>query len=128
MNDLQLFYYYQTIPLTTVHKKYLGFTQSMLLSLDVQYRIHILIGHYSFEEFLDKLYSDSEFKKEIIIMKLWKVSIKTYYFGNYYYVLFVLANDEENMKQTVRNHPRYKRDEDAEIDSYEEIDLEKSNK
>ena len=57
-------------------------------------------------------------------MKLWKVSIKTYYFGVYYYVLFVLANDEDNMKQTVRNHPRYKRDEDAEIDSYEEIDLE----
>lgn len=56
-------------------------------------------------------------------MKLWRVKIKTYYFGIYSYELFVLANDEDSMKQTVRNYPIYKRDEDAEIDSYEQIDL-----
>ena len=56
-------------------------------------------------------------------MKLWRVKIKTYYFGAYSYELFVLANDEDSMKQTVRNYPNYKRDEDAEIESYEQIDL-----
>ena len=56
-------------------------------------------------------------------MKLWRVKIKTYYFGVYSYELFVLANDEDSMKQTVRNYPNYKRDEDAEIESYEQIDL-----
>lgn len=45
-------------------------------------------------------------------MKLWRVKIKTYYFGIYSYELFVLANDEDSMKQTVRNYPIYKRDED----------------
>lgn len=56
-------------------------------------------------------------------MKLWRVKIKTYYFGSYSYELFVLANDEDSMKQTVRNYPNYRRDEDAEIESYEQIDL-----
>ncbi len=56
-------------------------------------------------------------------MKLWRVKIKTYYFGIYSYELFVLANDEDSMKQTVRNYLSYKRDEDAEIESYEQIDL-----
>lgn len=55
--------------------------------------------------------------------KLWRVKIRTYYFGNYSYELFVLANDEDSMKQTVRNYPTYKKDEDAEIESYEQIDL-----
>lgn len=57
-------------------------------------------------------------------MKLWKVRIKTYYFGFYSYELFVLANDEDSMKQTVRNHPTYKKDENAEIEGYELINLE----
>lgn len=35
----------------------------------------------------------------------------------------VRKNDEDSMKQTVRNYPNYKRDEDAEIESYEQIDL-----
>ena len=56
-------------------------------------------------------------------MKLWKVRIKTYYFGNRYYDLYVLANNESNMLRTVYNHPAYRKDEDAEIDKYEEIDL-----
>lgn len=55
--------------------------------------------------------------------KLWRVKIRTYYFGNYSYELFVLATDEDSMKQTVRNYPTYKKDEDAEIESYEQIDL-----
>lgn len=56
-------------------------------------------------------------------MKLWKVRIKTYYFGNRYYDLYVLANNESNMLRTVYNHPAYRKDEDAEIEKYEEIDL-----
>ena len=31
--------------------------------------------------------------------------------------------NEDSMKQTVRNYPIYKKDKDAEIDSYEQIDL-----
>ena len=46
-------------------------------------------------------------------MKLWKVHIKTYLFGNHYYDLFVLADTESNMLRTVYKHPTYRRDEDA---------------
>lgn len=56
-------------------------------------------------------------------MKLWKVYIKTYYFGNSYYHLFVLADCETNMLKTVYKHPAYRKDEDAEIVRYEEVDL-----
>ena len=56
-------------------------------------------------------------------MKLWKVHIKTYYFGIRYYDLFVLANNESNMLRTVYNYPTYRKDEDAEIVNYEEIEL-----
>lgn len=56
-------------------------------------------------------------------MKLWKVRIKTYYFGNHYYNLYVLADNESNMLRTVYNHPAYRKDEDAEVEKYEEIDL-----
>ena len=59
-------------------------------------------------------------------MKLWKVHIKTYYFGIMYYDLFVLANNESNMLRTVYNYPTYRKDEDAEIVNYEEIDLNNS--
>lgn len=58
-----------------------------------------------------------------MIMKLWKVRIKTYYFGIHYYEIFVLADTGSNMSRTVYNHPIYKRDEDAEIDKYEQINL-----
>lgn len=57
------------------------------------------------------------------MMKLWKVHIKTYYFGIRYYDLFVLANNESNMLRTVYSYPTYRNDEDAEIISYEEIDF-----
>lgn len=56
-------------------------------------------------------------------MKLWKVRIKTYHFGIYYYNLFVLADTESNMLSTVNSYPMVRHDEDAEIESYEQIDL-----
>ena len=56
-------------------------------------------------------------------MKLYKVRIKTYYFGIFYYTLYVLADTESNMLRTVNSHPAVRKDEDAEIESYEEIDL-----
>lgn len=59
-------------------------------------------------------------------MKLWKVHIRTYHFGNSYYDLFVLADSESGMLETVYQHPRYHRDGDAEIVKYEEIDLTES--
>lgn len=59
-----------------------------------------------------------------MIMKLWKVTIKTYYFGIRYYEIFVLASSESEMLRTVYKHPLYKKDEGAEVDMYEQIDLE----
>lgn len=56
-------------------------------------------------------------------MKLWKVRIKTYYFGITHYELFVLSDTESNMLRTVNQHPKVRKDEDAEIESYERIDL-----
>lgn len=56
-------------------------------------------------------------------MKLWKVIIKTYYFGIKRYRLFVLADTESNMLRMVYQDPAVRKDEDAEIESYERIDL-----
>ena len=56
-------------------------------------------------------------------MKLWKVTIKTYVFGIHRYKLFVLANTESEMLNTVEQYPVVRRDIDAEIESYAEIDL-----
>lgn len=57
-------------------------------------------------------------------MKLWKVRIKTYYFGIRYYELFVLSDTESNMLRTVNQHPMVRK---AEIENYEEIDLTNEN-
>ena len=57
------------------------------------------------------------------MMRLWKVHIKTYNFGISYYNLFVLADTDTNMLKTVYNHPSYRKDEDAEIMGYREVDL-----
>lgn len=57
-------------------------------------------------------------------MKLWKVRIKTYYFGIRYYELFILADTESAMLKAVNQYPMVRKDEDAEIDKYEQIDLE----
>ena len=54
-------------------------------------------------------------------MKLWKVRIKTYYFGTRYYDLYVLANNESNMFKVVSK--RISKDDDAEVENYEKIDL-----
>lgn len=56
-------------------------------------------------------------------MRLWKVHIKTYYFGISYYNLFVLADTESNMLRTVYKHPAYRKDEDAEVVEYTEVNL-----
>lgn len=56
-------------------------------------------------------------------MKLYKVTIKTYLFGIQRNVLFVLANTESEMLSTVRQHPIVKKDDNAEIENYEEINL-----
>lgn len=56
-------------------------------------------------------------------MRLWKVHIKTYHFGISYYDLFVLTDSESNMLRAVYKHPAYRKDEDAEIVKYEEVDL-----
>lgn len=56
-------------------------------------------------------------------MRLWKVHIKAYYFGVHYYDLFVLSDTESNMLRTVYNYPTYRKDDDAEIVEYKEIDL-----
>lgn len=61
-------------------------------------------------------------------MRLWKIHIKTYYFGIIYYDLFVLADTESNMLRTVYNHPLYHKDENAEIITYEEINLNGENR
>lgn len=57
------------------------------------------------------------------MMRLWKVHIKTYHFGIAYYNLFVLADSESNMLRTVYKHPAYRKDEDAEIVNYKEVNL-----
>lgn len=44
-----------------------------------------------------------------MIMKLWKVRIKTYYFGIRYYEVFVLADTESAMLRTVNQHPIVKK-------------------
>lgn len=58
-------------------------------------------------------------------MKLWKVHIKTYYFGKWRYDLFVLADTESNMLRSVHKYLSYNKDEDAKIVKYEEVDLNK---
>ena len=57
------------------------------------------------------------------MMRLWKVHIKTYHFGISYYDLFVLADTESEMLRTVCKYPSFKNDEDGEIVSYKEVNL-----
>lgn len=59
-------------------------------------------------------------------MKLWKVHIKTYYFGTWYYDLFVLADTESNMLRSVHKYTSYNKDENAKIVKYKEVDLNNS--
>lgn len=65
MNDFQLYEYYLSIPLWTVwnpswiYPNYVVIT-GRAFSAPHPHR------HYSFEEFIDKLYSDPEFKKKLL--------------------------------------------------------------
>ena len=56
-------------------------------------------------------------------MKLFIVIIKTYNFGIYRYPLFVHADCEESARKCVIDYPKFHHDEDAEIESVNEIDL-----
>lgn len=57
------------------------------------------------------------------MMRLWKVHIKTYHFGISYYDLFVLADTESEMLRTICKYSSFKNDEDGEIVSYKEVNL-----
>lgn len=54
-------------------------------------------------------------------LKLYKVTISAYHFGNVLYNIFVLAHDIASMERIVRQ--RISRDDSAELVSFEEIDL-----
>lgn len=55
--------------------------------------------------------------------KLYKLIIKTYTFGVKYYDLFVLADNESDMLRTVSKYLIEHYDNDPEILTYTEIDL-----
>lgn len=61
--------------------------------------------------------------KTVTDMKLFKFNIKTYWFGIYRYTKYVYADSEESAKECIRNWSTYRNDEDAQIESVEEIDL-----
>ena len=65
MNDLQLFYYYQTIPLDTITKRSWIYPKYVVITGRSFCRPHPH-RHYNLDEFLDKLYSDPEFKKKLL--------------------------------------------------------------
>lgn len=55
-------------------------------------------------------------------MKLFKVDIETYYFGNFFYTKYVFAENEKEARNFIRNAKFYMRDEDAVIKSITEIE------
>lgn len=55
--------------------------------------------------------------------KLFKVHIKTYYFGNKSYYLYTLAENSDEALEYIYKDTRFKNDEDAEIDEIKEIAL-----
>ena len=57
-------------------------------------------------------------------MKLFEFNIKTYLYGVMRYKHLVLAGDEEDARQLVWQYPKYRHDQDAEIESVKEISLE----
>ncbi len=88
--------------------------KTALLQLEKEHSI-------SYSEEIEWLYSLKY--RESHMMRLWKVHIKTYHFGVLYYDLFVLADTESNMLRIVYKYPSYSKDEDAEVITYEEINL-----
>ena len=57
-------------------------------------------------------------------LKLFRIHVKTYKFGVYYYDLFVLAENVNNAIDLVFEHPTFKNDEDAVIVEHLDIDIE----
>lgn len=55
-------------------------------------------------------------------MKLFKVDIETYYFGNFFYTKYVFAESEKEARNFIRNAKFYLRDEDASIKTITEIE------
>lgn len=56
-------------------------------------------------------------------MKLYRIIVDTYYFGNTIRIFHVLAESEEEAKRMLYEFPRFKNDDDAEIRDIQEIDL-----
>ncbi len=56
-------------------------------------------------------------------MRLFKFTIKTYYFGIYRYPMLAYADSEESARKLIIELPKFHHDEDVEIESVEEIDL-----
>ena len=56
--------------------------------------------------------------------KLFKATIKTYYFGVKRYYLYVLADDSDEALKFIYNSPSYGGDEDAEVEEIIEISAE----
>lgn len=50
-----------------------------------------------------------------MIHKLFKVRVKTYYFGYREYILYVLADNSDEALEYVYKHESYRNDEDAEV-------------
>ena len=55
-------------------------------------------------------------------MNLYKFTIKTYFYGNVTYTLYVLAETEGSATNMVYDYPKFKHDEDAKIISIDKID------
>ena len=53
--------------------------------------------------------------------KLFRALIKTYYFGNVSYYVYVLAEDSDKALEYIYKSPKYSKDEDAEIGEIVEI-------
>jgi len=69
-----------------------------------------------------------EYKILLNKMKLlYKVTIRTYYFGIIHYNFYVIAESESEALKLVRETPKYKKDDDAEIVNVFCYDLKKSN-
>lgn len=65
MNDIQLYELYRSIPKWTVNNPSWIYPDYVVLT-GRAFRAPHPHRHYSFEEFINKLYSDSEFKKKLI--------------------------------------------------------------
>lgn len=65
MNDLQLYEYYLSIPKWNIRTQSWIYPDYVVLT-GRAFRAPHPHRHYTFEEFIDKLYSDPEFKKKLL--------------------------------------------------------------